>query len=139
MSVYQKFATFPQDFLSGYHDFTADTFYMALTNVLPNAALDVDIDDIVQVAEGNGYGPGGAIIPNIAMGFVGVDTVVYGDPVIFVAAGGSIGPFQHAVMYNGVGLRRLVSYWSYPESIYLLDTETLTVTFNVDDGIFKII
>ena len=140
MATYQKFATFPQDFLVGLHNFEVDDFYVMLTAVLPNAAIDNEYSDIQEIVAQHGYVAGGKLIPNTAINQVGMETIVRGDTIVFTAVGGLVGPFQYAVMYNHSQVqKRLVAYWSYPTQLTLLETETITIKFNPVDGIFKVI
>ena len=141
MPVYQKFATFPLDFLKGKHNFETDVFHMMLSNVMPNGATDISSDDIVEIPAGNGYPAGGLTVSHVVMSLddLTLDTVVEGDPVIFTAAGGAMGPLRYAVMFNfSKAEQRLVCFWDYGVSITLMDTETLTITFNAEDGIFRV-
>lgn len=139
MAAYQKFLNFPSDFLSGFHNFDVDDYNIALSNVLPNAALDTTFDDIAEIAAGHNYPAGGITIQNLSLNLLGEETIVKGDPVVFLAQGGTIGPFQHAIMYQALGRQGLVAYWSYVTPISLLEDETLTVNFSDVNGIFKII
>lgn len=138
-STYVGFYTFPQDFLTKKHDFDNDEFRIALTNTLPNAATDVDITNIVEVANGGGYTTGGKTI-NVSLSLVGAVTLVFGDPLVWTGLPGGFGPFQYAVLYNySQADQRLVGYWAYPSSISLLDTETLTVVPSAINGVFKVV
>jgi hypothetical protein len=139
MAAYQKFLNFPSDFLQGFHNFDVDDYNMMLTNTLPNAALDTTYGDIFEIPAVHNYPVGGITIQNLTLNLIGEETIVKGDPVVFLAQGGSIGPFQHAVMFQAAGRQGLVAYWSYVTSITLLEDETLTVNFSDVNGIFKII
>jgi hypothetical protein len=139
MAAYQKFLNFPSDFLMGLHNFDVDDYNIMLTNTLPNAALDTVYDDIFEIPAVHGYPAGGLTIENLTLNLIGEETIVKGNSVIFIATGGTIGPFQHAVMFQAAGRQGLVAYWSYITSISLLEDETLTVNFSDTNGIFKII
>jgi hypothetical protein len=50
--------------------------------------------------------------------------------VVFTANGGTIGPFQFAVVYNDTAANdNLVSWWDYGSPLTLNDTEAFTVDF----------
>ena len=51
---------------------------------------------------------------------------------VFTAAGGSIGPFRYAVLYNDTPVspaNPLIGYWDYGSSVTLASGETFTVDF----------
>jgi hypothetical protein len=61
--------------------------------------------------------------------------------VVFTAAGGSIGPFRYAVLYNDTPTSPadpLIGWWDYGSSITLADTETFTVDFDGTNGVLQI-
>lgn len=138
-STYVGLYTFPQDFLTAKHNFDTDEFRIALTNTLPNAATDVDITDITQVANGGGYTTGGLTI-DVTLSLDGAVSLVFGDPIVWTGGVGGFGPFQYAVLYNySQADQRLIGYWAYPSSISVLETETLTVVPSPTNGLFKVV
>ncbi|MGA0806708.1 MAG: hypothetical protein ACO3PV_09385, partial [Pseudohongiellaceae bacterium] len=71
-----------------------------LTNTAP-AATNAVKTDITEISAGNGYTAGGstAAVTSSAQ-TSGTYKLVLGDPATWTASGGSIGPFQYAVLYN---------------------------------------
>jgi hypothetical protein len=128
--------TFYQDFKEQLgleaHQLNTDTFKVALTNTAPNVATHTVLADITQIGSGGGYTGG-------AGGGLTLDTVSYTEAAgvgtfdaateVFTAAGGSVGPFRYAVLYNDTNASdALIGYWDYGSSITVNDTETFTIT-----------
>lgn len=129
-SAYFKFQDFSEQLIRGIHDFDAHVFKVYLTNAAPSASLDAIKTDLAEIGAGNGYTAGGNTT-TITISETTGTTTVSGTQVVFTAAGGSIGPFQYAVLYNDTSASdNLVSYFDYGAALTLADTESLTVKFN---------
>ena len=155
MATFNKFQIFVQDVGRKVHDLNADTLKIMLTNTAPNTA-DTHFDTVVgppavieatsnaaEITAQFGYAAGGATVP-ATRSFTqtaGVGKLLGGD-VVFTAAGGSIGPFRYAVLYNATGgagaTRPVIGWWDYGSALTLLDTETLTVDLDQAAGILTI-
>lgn len=137
MAAYTKFFPFVEAIGRKAHDLHADTLKILLTNVAPAQANAVKAD-LVEIAAGNGYAAGGLAVPNTSYTQTGGVAKLLGDNVIITAAGGPIGPFRYAVLYNDTALNdELIAYWDYGSSITLQDTEAVTVRFDAANGIFQ--
>src|SRR5688572_12558757 len=128
MAAAVKFEAFSEHLSEKVHDLNADTLKVYLTNTTPDVAADAVKADLAEIAAGNGYAAGGVDTQNTTSRAGGVTSVVGVDAVI-TAAGGSIGPFRWAVLYNdtpaaGV-VDPLILYWDYGAAITLLDGEDL--------------
>ena len=121
------------------HDLGADTLKVALTNAAPTVASDAGLGDITEISAGNGYTAGGSTATQSSSAQTsGTYKLVCGD-VVFTASGGTIGPFQYAVLYNDTAAsNQLISYWDYGSSITLADTETFTVDFSASNGVLTL-
>lgn len=133
MAAFVKYQNFVEDLGNKVHDLvgTNDTLKIALTNTAPNVATHAVLADITEIAAGNGYTAGGTDAQNDGTETGGTLTVT-GVDVVFTAAGGSIGPFRYAVLYNDTPVAPadpLIGYWDYGSSITLLTGETFTVDF----------
>lgn len=131
MAAFNKFQDFSEQFARGVHDFDAHTYKVALTNAAPVATNTV-LADITQIAAANGYVAGGTAT-TITLAEAGGTTTVSGTQVVFTAAGGAIGPFRYAVLYNDTATSpadALVGWWDYGSSVSLQDGENITVKFN---------
>ena len=126
MATFNKFQDFSEQMVRGTHDFDAHVFKIYLTNNAPSASLDTVKADLVETTAGNGY-PSGGTATTITVAETGGTTTVSGTQVVFTAAGGSVGPFQYAVMYNDTSAsKNLVGWWDYGTAVTLADTETFT-------------
>lgn len=133
MASYNKFNQFTKDLIDGVHDFNAHTFKVMLTNVAPVATNTVKAD-LTEIAVGSGYLAGGTAVAITTSTDTGV-AKISGSNVVFTSSG-TIGPFRYAVLYNDTDAGKpLIGWWDYSASISLLNTETLTVSFDAVNGI----
>lgn len=129
-SAYNKFEAFSEQLIRGIHDVDGHVFKVYLTNATPSASLDAVKADLAEIAAGFGYSAGGGTT-TITVSEAAGTTTVQGTQVVFTASGGSIGPFQYAVLYNESTVSdNLVAWFDYGAALTLLDGETLTVKFN---------
>jgi hypothetical protein len=99
-SAYNKFQDFSEQLIRGVHDWDAHTFKIALTNTAPVATQTTwNTTDHPAPAAANGYTPGGTAT-TISISETTGTTTVSGTQVVFTAAGGNLGPFRYAVLYN---------------------------------------
>lgn len=139
MATYNKFNQFVKDLIDGVHDWDAHTFKVLLTNTAPVATNTIK-SDLTEITAGSGYTAGGTATTITTSVASGVGKVT-GTDVTFTAAGGSIGPFRYAVLYNDTPTSPadpLVAWWDYGSSITLADTEQLVVDFDATNGIFTL-
>lgn len=133
MAAYVKYNQFTEDLGNKVHDLvgTNDVLKVMLSNTAPNVATHVVRADASEISAANGYAAGGVDIDNDGSESGGTLTVTAVDKVI-TAAGGSIGPFRYAILYNDTPTSPadpLIAYWDYGSAITLLDGETLTLDF----------
>lgn len=138
MATYQKFNSFAGQILRGVHNFDTNTLKVALTNTAPTATNTV-IANISQVGATGGYTAGGYVLDGVALTESnGTAKVSITDEVI-TAAGGSIGPFRYAVVYNSTAANGpLISFYDYGSSITLADGESFTLDFDGANGVFTL-
>lgn len=113
--TYNKFLQFTDDVAAKQHDFSADLFKVALTNNLPVNTNTV-LANITQISGTNGYTTGGEDVVNSYAEVAGVVTVSISAPIVWTAAGGTIGPFQYVVLYNDTpttpAIDPLIAWWT---------------------------
>lgn len=134
MAAFVKFYTFPLHLGQGKHDFSADQLKIALFSTQPDATTAAVFADLSgEVSAGNGYTAGGANVTTTSWTqSAGTATLVVADATI-TASGGSVGPFQYVVLYNGTATNdELIGYYDYGSSQTLLDTEPFI--FDADSG-----
>ena len=141
MAVFNKFHAFVENLAEKVHNLGADTLKVYLSNATPSASLDSVKADMAEISAGNGYTAGGAT-PSITSSAqtTGTYKLVLGD-VVFTASGGSIGPFQYAVLYNDTPTSPadpLIGWYDYGSAITLNDGESLTVDFEPTNGVLTI-
>lgn len=131
MAAFNKFNCFVQDVANAKHDMktgTAQTFKVYLTNILPVAGNTV-YNTPADLGTANGYSAGGASIGTITgsqasgtFSFSGASNPTW------TASGGSIGPFQYAVLYNATSATLpLIGWWDYGAAMTLTNGNTFTV------------
>jgi hypothetical protein len=133
MATQNKFQDFVEQLEKGVHNFATHTFKVALTNTAPVATQTTwNTTDHPAPAAANGYTAGGTATTITTSEASGTMTVS-GTQVVFTAAGGNLGPFRYAVLYNDTATSpadAAISWTDYGSSITLADTETFTVKFN---------
>jgi hypothetical protein len=137
MAAFVKYENFVEDFTNKIHDLFgtagsgADVLKVMLSNTAPNAATHKVRADSTEIGAGNGYTSGGSSATNVGTRSGGTLTVA-GTDIVFTAAGGSIGPFRYAILYNDTPTSPadpLIGYWDAGSNITLNDTDTFTVDF----------
>jgi hypothetical protein len=140
MATFNKFNAFVEHLAEKTHNLGADALKVMLTNTTPVATNSVKAD-LTEITPANGY-PAGGLSATIAGSAqtAGSYKLTLGD-VVFTAAGGSIGPFRYAVLYNDTPTSPadpLIGWYDYGSSIALADTETLTVDFDATNGVLTL-
>lgn len=132
MASFVKYNCFVENVAEKVHNLASDTLKIALSNTAPNVATHALLADITEISAGNGYTAGGNQTAQSSSSQTGgTHTLVSADPATWAAAGGSIGPFRYAVIYNATAAGGpLIGYWDYGSSVTLADGET----FKVDLG-----
>ena len=139
MAAFNKFNQFVGDLATKVHNLNADTLKIMLTNVAPVATNTIKTN-ITEVVAGNGYTAGGAIAAFVS----GADTSgtykLVLSPVAWTAAGGSIGPFEFAVLYNSsTASGNLIGWWDYGTTLTLTNGNTFTITLDQTNGVLTVV
>lgn len=142
MATFVKFNTFVEKLAEGAHNLGADSLKVALTNTAPTAASDVGFlpgSSHPAPANANGYTTGGnAVTISSSAQTSGTYKLVLADSV-FTAAGGQLGPFRYAILYNDTAASdEVIGYWDYGASVTLSDGETFTVDFDASNGVIQL-
>lgn len=138
--AFNKFNVTTKDLENGVHNWSSHTLKVLLTNVAPIAANAVKAD-LTEISAGNGYTAGGTATSPTVNNPSGTHGKLTCTDVVFTAAGGQIGPFRYAVLYNDTPSSPadpLIGWWDYGGSITLNDTETFTVDFDDTNGVVDI-
>ena len=131
MATFTKFNDFVEQLGLAKHNLDADTLKVFLTNELP-LATDTIKANMAEITAENGYTAGGADATGVwSESPAGTGQLVCTD-IVWTASGGTIGPFQYAVLYNDTQTSpadALIGWWDYGSAVTLQAGETFTVDF----------
>ncbi len=132
MASFNKFNCFVQDVANKQHDMktgTADVYKVYLTNTAPVATNTV-YNTPADLSAANGYAAGGGSIGTVAGSQTsGTFSFASSANPSWTASGGSIGPFQYAVLYNSSNASKpLIGWWDYGTALTLTNGNTFTVS-----------
>lgn len=135
MATFNKFNSFVEAIGQKKHNLNADVLKVMFSNVGPVATNAIKID-VTDITAGNGYTAGGnATAPNSYVQSGGIAKLLCTDQVI-TAAGGAIGPFRYAILYNSTALNgELIGWWDYGIAVTLAIGESMTVDFDGVNGV----
>lgn len=141
MAAYNKFNQFVEDLAKKVYNLNADSLKVLLVNTAPVATNSIKAD-LTEIAAGNGYTAGGnAAAFSSGAQSSGTYKLVLTDPAVWTAAGGTIGPFRYAVLYDDTPsspAKPLIAWWDYGSSITLQIGETFTVDLDGTNGVLTI-
>ena len=135
MAAANKFQDFSEQLCLGKHNLNTDALHVYLSNATPSASLDAVKADLAEISAGNGYTADGIDTLNTMAEAYGTATVTCTKSV-WTASGGSIGPFQYAVIMNFTQtspLKPLLFWYDYGSALTLLVGETFSVKYNSSD------
>lgn len=138
MATFTKFQPFVENLAEKVFNLGSDTLKVMLTNTAP-VNTNNQKSDLTEISAGNGYTAGGSVasISSSAQAS-GTYKLVLGD-VSITAAGGSIGPFRYAVLYDDTATNdELIGFWDYGSSTSLADGETFTWDADAFTGILTL-
>lgn len=138
MAGFNKFNSFVEALAEKKHNLETDVLKIMLSNVAPLASHTVKAD-ITEIAAVNGYTAGGTQATQVSSAQVaGQYKLVLNDPV-FTAAGGSIGPFRYAVLYNDTATNdELIGWWDNGSAITIPSGETAAIDFDGTLGVLTL-
>lgn len=140
MAAFNKFDAFVEALAEKVHDLGSDTLKVYLTNDTPSASGDAVFADLAEITPGNGYTAGGNTATQTSSSQTGgLYKLVLGDPTMWTASGGAIGPFRYAVLYNSTTVSgNLIGWWDYGSAITLQVGDTFTVDFDPTTGVLTL-
>ena len=138
MANYNKFNSFVSDLAQKVHNLNSDTLKILLTNAAPLATITIK-GNITEIAAGNGYTAGGTAASFVSGNNTSGTYRLILSPVSWTASGGSIGPFEWAVLYNSSAASgNLIGWWDYGTAITLTNGNTFTVSLDQTNGVFTL-
>ena len=131
MASFNKFNCFVGDVAHALHDMktgTAQVYKVYLTNTVP-LATNTAYNTPADLSTANGYAAGGVSIGTVAgLQNSGIFSLTGGANPVWTASGGSIGPFEFAVLYNSTTANQpLIGWWDYGAAITITNGNTFTV------------
>lgn len=140
MATLTKVYDFVQQLGLGTFNLNTNTFKIALSSVAPNtASTNWEVNYYAGPTVANGYYAGGnAVTTTSYTNASGTSKLAATADLVFTAAGGTIGPFRYAILYNTTAANRMVGWYDYGSAITLNDTETFTVDFDQANGILTV-
>ena len=138
MVDFNRFEAFSEDMGDGVHNLGSDTLKIILSNTAPDAE-DAILTDITQITAEHGYSAGGSAVTGTAFSQTDGVAKLTGTDVVFTATGGTIGPFQYAILYNSTATDGpLIGWLDNGTAITLSDTHIFTVHWDETDGILTL-
>lgn len=138
MAAYNKFNSFVSDLAQKVHNLNSDTLKILLTNTAPVASNTVK-SNLTEIAAANGYTAGGVVASFVSGSDTSGTYKLVLSPVSWTASGGSIGPFEFAVLYNSSAASgNLIGWWDYGAAITLTNGNTFTVALDQTNGVFTL-
>lgn len=136
-SSFTKFEALSEHVAEKVHNFDTDTLRVYLSNTAPNVATHAVKADLAEITNQNGYTA--PVDTQNATSRSGAVTSVTGVDITITASGGTVGPFQYAVLYNDTPTSPadpLVGYWNYGSALTLQDGDSLLIDFGA--GMFTV-
>lgn len=116
----------------------SDVWKVALSNRTPVVASDTNLASAVEISAGNGYTAGGNTASTASSTETGgTYKLVLNSPATWTATGGSVGPFQYAILYDAT-TDNLIGYWDYGSSVTLSAGESFAVSLDGTSGVFTV-
>lgn len=138
MATFNKFNSFVADLALKVHNLNGDALKVMLTNTPPAVGNTVKAN-IAELAAGNGYAAGGGAAAFVSGAQAAGTYKLVLSPVTFVAAGGNIGPFQYAVLYNSTAASgNLIGWWDYGLAFTLTNGSSFTVALDQTNGVLQL-
>lgn len=140
MATFNKFQCFVENLAEQVHKLDTNVLKIYLSNVQPVNTNTIKAN-IAEITAEHGYGAGGTQVNITASAQTGGVYKLVGDDVVFTAVGGTIGPFQFAILYNDTSSSPadpLIGWWDYGAPVTLNAGETFTVDLDQVNGILTL-
>jgi hypothetical protein len=120
---------FPRDVLQGKHDFDAHTFRVGLSNTAIAGTVE-DVTGVTAIATGSGWTGPFTTAATLSDG-TGTAAVAFADSSTITAAGGSIGPFRYAYLYNDTASpKALIGTVDFGAATTVTDGNSVVIDFS---------
>ena len=134
-STLTTFYSLPENLCEKVHNLGSDSLVVALTNSAPSRSNTV-LANITQISYTNCSSR--ALTVSSSSQTTGTYKLIIAD-LTLTASGGSVGPFQYAVIYNDTATNdELIGWYDYGSALTLAAGESLTLDFDGTSGIFSL-
>jgi hypothetical protein len=134
MASFNKFQCFVADVANKVHNLGSDTLTIALTNTVPVATNTV-LSNITEISYTNLSSRNCTTTSSTQT--AGTYKLILAQ--LILTASGTVGPFEYAVLYNSTAAsHNLIGWYDYGSSISLANGETLTIGFDITNGVFQL-
>lgn len=138
MATFTKINSFVEALAEKTHNLGSDTLKFVLTNSAPSASNTV-LANITEISAGNGYTAGGTQAVQVSSAQTSGTYKLVLQDVTITAAGGSIGPFRYAVLYNDTATNdELIGWYDYGSSITITAGNSFSVDMDPSAGAITI-
>lgn len=140
MAAFNKFQQFVLDVSNGKYNLGSDVLKIMLTNTAPVATNTIK-SNLTEISAVNGYtagGPQATLVSNSQTS--GTEKLIL-SAVTITAAGGTIGPFQYAVLYDDTQttpLKPLIGWWDYGTAISITNGNSFLVQLDQTNGVLQL-
>ena len=139
MATLTKFEEFSENLGKGVFNLSTDQLKIALTNTAPTASTDSVYADITSPIAGTNLV--GATPFNVTTTSFeqtsGTAKLILAD--LTLTATGSVGPFQHVVLYSDTASNKeLIGYYDYGSAVTLATNDTFKVDWDGTNGAITI-
>lgn len=138
MAAFNKFNSFVSDLAQKVHNLNSDTLKIMLSNTAPVATNTVKAN-ITEISAVNGYTAGGGTATFVSGNDTSGTYKLILSSVSWTASGGSIGPFEYAILYNSTAASgNLIGWWDYGAATTLTNGNTFTVSLDQTNGVLQL-
>jgi len=136
MAAFTKLQKFPEAVAHGKHNLSTAQIKVALTNVLPVVGTAGVLADITEIAYT--YCSSRNVTTSASAQTGGTYKLTCAD-LTLTAAGGPVGPFRYAVLFNDSATAKdLIGFYDRGDSITLLDGESILLDLDQAGGVLTL-
>lgn len=134
MASFNKFNALVEAIAEKVHNFSSDSFKIALTNTVP-VATNALLADLTEISYTNLSAR--AVTTSSSSQTSGLYKLILADLVL--TASGAVAGFRYVILYNDTAASdNLIGWWDYGSTITMANGDTLTIDFSAANGAIQI-